>query len=54
MNIEIIRNTLYKVVPSSEVGAGLWAGVGPRYGGLVVYVGCWDGTQLHQASIPQA
>lgn len=33
MNIEIIRNTLYKVAPSPVVGPGLWAGAPGVAGG---------------------
>lgn len=52
MNIEIIRNTLYKVVlPHPPVSSG---GLTCRLvdcgcGRPAIYVGCWGRTQLHQA-----
>lgn len=45
MNIEIIRNTLYKVVPPPREQ---W-GVDLQAGGPVIDVGCWDRVQLYQA-----
>lgn len=58
MNIEIIRNTLYKVVPPPPLpqpppdSGG--RGVGLQANGLwawrpVIYVGCWGRAQLRQA-----
>lgn len=51
MNIEIIRNTLYKVVLPSPQSSGRLACRQKRAMGVV---GWWDMTQLHWAPIPGA
>lgn len=51
MNIEIIRNTLYKVLLHMSSRGLTIGGWGCGYGGMVIYVRFWDRTQLYQTLI---
>lgn len=51
MNIEIIRNTLYKVVPSPGAGPGLWGGMGDTGWWVGVLGGVPGQDVVHQAPI---